>query len=137
LIISEGDISLKINAPWVIKNTVWKTDGDEEGCYARGRVGALDWVRRVFFIYRVRVVLKIPFEDPLVLNYVRAGCDLVQVIVLAVYYYVSPVVNSLFRAFWCFIERYQMKRKNDQTLLKYGTSLHFTPPVYLSDLPFL
>ncbi|KIK02184.1 hypothetical protein K443DRAFT_97442, partial [Laccaria amethystina LaAM-08-1] len=51
----------------------------------------------------VRVVLKIPFEDPLVLNYVRAGCDLVQVIVLAVYYYVSPV----------------MKRKNDQTLLKY------------------
>ena len=45
------------------------------------------------------VARKIPFEDPLVLNYVRAGYVLAQVIVLAVYYYVSLVVSSLFRAF--------------------------------------
>ena len=45
------------------------------------------------------VARKIPFEDPLVLNYVRAGYVLAQVIVLAVYYYVSLVVSSLSRAF--------------------------------------
>ena len=45
------------------------------------------------------VARKIPFEDPLVLNYVRAGYVLAQVIVLAVYYYVSLVVSSLFRSF--------------------------------------
>ena len=33
------------------------------------------------------------------LNYVRAGYVLAQVIVLAVYYYVSLVVSSLFRSF--------------------------------------
>jgi len=44
------------------------------------------------------VARKIPFEDPLVLNYVRAGYVLAQVIVLAVYYYVSLVVSFLIRA---------------------------------------
>jgi hypothetical protein len=44
------------------------------------------------------VARKIPFEDPLVLNYVRAGYVLAQVIVLGVYYYVSLVVSALFRA---------------------------------------
>ncbi|EDR07119.1 PHO88-related membrane protein [Laccaria bicolor S238N-H82] len=51
----------------------------------------------------MQLARKIPFEDPLVLNYVRAGYVLAQVIVLAVYYYVSLVI----------------KRKNDQTVLKY------------------
>ncbi|KIK02194.1 hypothetical protein K443DRAFT_677834 [Laccaria amethystina LaAM-08-1] len=51
----------------------------------------------------MQLARKIPFEDPLVLNYVRAGYVLAQVIVLGVYYYVSLVI----------------KRKNDQTVLKY------------------
>lgn len=38
---------------------------------------------------------KIPFEDPVVLNYVRLGYVAVQVIVLGVYYYISTIVRFL------------------------------------------
>jgi len=46
---------------------------------------------------------KIPFDDPEVLTYVRIGYVVSQVLILAVYYYVSMVI----------------KKKNDKTVLKY------------------
>ncbi|KAG9316106.1 inorganic phosphate transporter [Chiua virens] len=55
----------------------------------------------------------IPFDDPAVLNYVRVGYVLSQVIILGTYFYVS----------------YKIKQKNDQTVLKYDISLiHFQSP---------
>ncbi|KAF5311542.1 hypothetical protein D9758_018768 [Tetrapyrgos nigripes] len=45
----------------------------------------------------------IPFDNPEVLNYVRIAYAVTQLTILAVYYYVTMVV----------------KRKNDQTVLKY------------------
>ncbi|KAJ6469756.1 inorganic phosphate transporter [Mycena polygramma] len=51
----------------------------------------------------MQVARKIPFDDPDVLNYVRIGYVVVQVIVLGVYYYISMAIKS----------------KNDQTVLKY------------------
>ncbi|KII84326.1 hypothetical protein PLICRDRAFT_57735 [Plicaturopsis crispa FD-325 SS-3] len=51
----------------------------------------------------MQVARKIPFEDPDVLNYVRIGYVSAQLIVLAVYYYISL----------------KIKQKNDQTVLKY------------------
>ncbi|KAF8887877.1 PHO88-related membrane protein [Gymnopilus junonius] len=51
----------------------------------------------------MQLARKIPFDDPVVLNYVRIGYVAVQVIVLAVFYYVSLTI----------------KKKNDQTVLKY------------------
>ncbi|KAF8808761.1 PHO88-related membrane protein [Phlegmacium glaucopus] len=51
----------------------------------------------------MQLARKIPFDDPVVLNYVRIGYVVSQVVMLAVYYYVSMTI----------------KRKNDQTVLKY------------------
>ncbi|KDR72424.1 hypothetical protein GALMADRAFT_270806 [Galerina marginata CBS 339.88] len=51
----------------------------------------------------MQLARKIPFDDPVTLNYVRVGYVSVQLIMLAVYYYVSLTI----------------KRKNDQTVLKY------------------
>ncbi|RXW20201.1 hypothetical protein EST38_g5647 [Candolleomyces aberdarensis] len=51
----------------------------------------------------MQLARKIPFEDPDVLLYVRIGYVSVQLIVLAIYYYVST----------------QVKKKNDLTVLKY------------------
>ncbi|KAF8236713.1 inorganic phosphate transport PHO88 [Tricholoma matsutake] len=51
----------------------------------------------------MQLARKIPFEDPEVLNYVRIAYVAAQVIILGAYYYVS----------------YAVKRKNDQTVLKY------------------
>jgi len=51
----------------------------------------------------MQLARKIPFEDPLVLNYVRLAYVVSQLVMLAAYYYVSIAV----------------KRKNDQTVLKY------------------
>ncbi|KAF9474944.1 PHO88-related membrane protein [Pholiota conissans] len=51
----------------------------------------------------MQLARKIPFDDPVVLNYVRVGYVVSQVIVLAIYYYVSLAI----------------KKKNDQTVLKY------------------
>lgn len=43
------------------------------------------------------VARKIPFEDPVILNYVRIGYIVSQVLILGAYYYVSLAVCSLFR----------------------------------------
>ncbi|THH03208.1 hypothetical protein EW145_g6440 [Phellinidium pouzarii] len=51
----------------------------------------------------MQLARKINFEDPEVLTYVRVGYVSVQLIVLAVYYYISM----------------KIKQKNDQTVLKY------------------
>ncbi|KAJ6561227.1 PHO88-related membrane protein [Mycena vulgaris] len=51
----------------------------------------------------MQVARKIPFEDPDILNYVRIGYVVVQVVVLGIYYYISMAIKS----------------KNDQTVLKY------------------
>lgn len=51
----------------------------------------------------MQVARKIPFDDPVVLSYVRMAYIGVQLFVLAVYYFVSVKIKS----------------KNDQTILKY------------------
>jgi len=51
----------------------------------------------------MQLARKIPFDDPEVLNYVRIAYVTAQVTVLGIYYYIS----------------YTIKRKNDQTVLKY------------------
>ncbi|KAG2017295.1 inorganic phosphate transporter, variant 2 [Coprinopsis cinerea AmutBmut pab1-1] len=51
----------------------------------------------------MQLARRIPFDDPVTLNYVRLGYVVVQLIALATYYYLSTVV----------------KKKNDQTVLKY------------------
>ncbi|TCD61821.1 hypothetical protein EIP91_007866 [Steccherinum ochraceum] len=51
----------------------------------------------------MQLARKIPFDDPVTLNYVRIGYVVVQVLVLGVYFFVSQKVKS----------------KNDQTVLKY------------------
>jgi len=62
----------------------------------------------------MQLARKIPFDDPLVLNYVRIGYVVSQIIMLGVYYYVSLAI----------------KRKNDQTVLKY-----VEPPAPMSQEP--
>ncbi|KAI6035732.1 inorganic phosphate transporter [Pisolithus marmoratus] len=57
----------------------------------------------------MQLARKIPFDDPVVLNYVRVGYITSQIIILGTYFYVS----------------YKVKQKNDQTVLKYGTALFF------------
>ncbi|EKM77875.1 hypothetical protein AGABI1DRAFT_86121 [Agaricus bisporus var. burnettii JB137-S8] len=57
----------------------------------------------VVSLVAMQMARKIPFEDPVVLGYVRIGYITAQVIILATYYYVSLAI----------------KRKNDQTVLKY------------------
>ncbi|KAF8322534.1 inorganic phosphate transporter [Clavulina sp. PMI_390] len=51
----------------------------------------------------MQLARKIPFENPEVLNYVRAGYVAVQLLSIAVYFYTSSVI----------------KKKNDLTVLKY------------------
>lgn len=51
----------------------------------------------------MQVARRIPFDDPVVLNYVRLGYIASQLIILGTYFYVS----------------YKVKQKNDQTVLKY------------------
>ncbi|KAF8657837.1 hypothetical protein AX16_002153 [Volvariella volvacea WC 439] len=51
----------------------------------------------------MQLARRIPFDDPQVLFYVRGGYVLAQLIIVSVYYYISTVI----------------KRKNDQTVLKY------------------
>jgi len=62
----------------------------------------------------MQLARKIPFDDPVVLNYVRLAYVLSQVVMLGVYYYVSLAI----------------KRKNDQTVLKY-----VEPPAPMSKEP--
>jgi len=69
------------------------------------------------------VARKIPFDDPVTLNYVRIGYVVSQVIMLAAYYYVSMAVGLHFSIHLPQLTIYhQIKRKNDQTVLKYGKS---------------
>lgn len=51
----------------------------------------------------MQLARRIPFDDPVVLNYVRLGYITSQIIILGTYFYVS----------------YKVKQKNDQTVLKY------------------
>ncbi|KAF6757011.1 inorganic phosphate transporter [Ephemerocybe angulata] len=51
----------------------------------------------------MQLARRIPFDDPVTLNYVRAGYVTVQLLVLLTYYYVST----------------KIKAKNDLTVLKY------------------
>jgi len=51
----------------------------------------------------MQVARKIPFEDPVVLNYVRIAYAVTQLVTLSVYFYTS----------------YKIKGKNDQTVLKF------------------
>ncbi|KAF9049113.1 inorganic phosphate transporter [Panaeolus papilionaceus] len=51
----------------------------------------------------MQLARKIPFDDPVVLNYVRIAYVGSQLLALAIYYYVSLTI----------------KKKNDQTVLKY------------------
>jgi len=50
----------------------------------------------------MQVARKIPFDDPVVLNYVRGGYIVTQIISIAVFLYISR----------------KIKQKNDKTLLK-------------------
>ena len=51
----------------------------------------------------MQLAKRVPFDDPVTLNYVRVAYVSVQVLILGVYYYLSTIV----------------KQKNDQTVLKY------------------
>jgi len=57
----------------------------------------------VISLVAMQVARKIPFDNPEVLNYVRIAYAAMQLFQLAVYYYTSTVI----------------KKKNDQTVLKY------------------
>jgi len=54
----------------------------------------------------MQIARRIPFDDPVVLNYVRLGYVLSQIIIVGTYFFVS----------------YKIKQKNDQTVLKYVDS---------------
>ncbi|KAF8554018.1 inorganic phosphate transporter [Imleria badia] len=54
----------------------------------------------------MQIARRIPFDDPVVLNYVRLGYVLSQIIIIGTYFFVS----------------YKVKQKNDQTVLKYVDS---------------
>ncbi|KIM58387.1 hypothetical protein SCLCIDRAFT_1191462 [Scleroderma citrinum Foug A] len=57
----------------------------------------------------MQVARRIPFDDPVVLNYVRLGYITSQIIILGTYFYISyKACQNLF-----------IKQKNDQTVLKY------------------
>jgi hypothetical protein len=68
------------------------------------------------------VARKIPFDDPEVLNYVRIAYVTAQVTVLGIYYYISYTVRSMSccTPLTATDISSQIKRKNDQTVLKYG-----------------
>ena len=48
----------------------------------------------------MQVARKIPFDDPQVLNYVRVGYVVSQLIILTVYYYVSTTVRPALSNFY-------------------------------------
>ncbi|KAI9457036.1 inorganic phosphate transporter [Boletus coccyginus] len=54
----------------------------------------------------MQIARRIPFDDPVILNYVRLGYVLSQIIIIGTYFFVS----------------YKVKQKNDQTVLKYVES---------------
>ncbi|CAA7265624.1 unnamed protein product [Cyclocybe aegerita] len=68
----------------------------------------------VISLVAMQAARRIPFDDPDTLNLVRAGYVASQVIILAVYYYVSMTI----------------KKKNDQTVLKY-----VEPPAAMTQEP--
>ncbi|KAH6902107.1 inorganic phosphate transporter [Coprinopsis sp. MPI-PUGE-AT-0042] len=51
----------------------------------------------------MQLAKRVPFDDPVILNYVRVAYVSVQLVILGVYYYLSTIV----------------KQKNNQTVLKY------------------
>ncbi|THU97539.1 inorganic phosphate transport PHO88 [Dendrothele bispora CBS 962.96] len=57
----------------------------------------------VISLAAMQLARRIPFENPEVLNYVRIGYACTQLVILGVYYYITM----------------QVKKKNDQTVLKY------------------
>ncbi|KAF5359229.1 hypothetical protein D9756_002866 [Leucocoprinus leucothites] len=57
----------------------------------------------VVSLVAMQLARRIPFDDPVVLNYVRMGYVTAQVIILGTYFWVSLTIKS----------------KNDQTVLKY------------------
>ncbi|KAK7435618.1 phosphate transporter (Pho88) [Stygiomarasmius scandens] len=57
----------------------------------------------VISLAAMQLARRIPFENPEVLTYVRIGYAATQLVILGVYYYVTM----------------QVKKKNDQTILKY------------------
>ena len=68
---------------------------------------------------------RINFENPETLNYVRVGYVTTQLVILGIYYYVSVIVSVVLFFFFIMHMRLkdsllQVKRKNDQTVLKYG-----------------
>jgi hypothetical protein len=69
------------------------------------------------------VARRIAFDDPVILNYVRIGYVTAQVTILATYYWVSLTVRLL-ALLYSFLTVLQVKRKNDQTVLKYGEFCH-------------
>jgi len=75
----------------------------------------------LFSLGAMQVARKIDFKDPDVLNYVRIAYVTAQVIMLALYGYVS----------------YTIRRKNDQTVLRYvePTGTFSTGPGKLIDIP--
>ena len=68
---------------------------------------------------------RIPFDDPQVLTYVRMAYVATQVTVLGVYYYVGMQVRLLLSkpSPPILIFYSQIRKKNDQTVLKYGACL--------------
>jgi len=60
----------------------------------------------------MQVARKIPFDDPVVLNYVRAGYIIAQGISIAVFFYISA----------------KIKQKDDKTVLKYVEPKALTNP---------
>ncbi|EKM76140.1 hypothetical protein AGABI1DRAFT_131652 [Agaricus bisporus var. burnettii JB137-S8] len=71
----------------------------------------------VVSLVTMQMARKIPLEDPVVLGYVRIAYITAQVVILATYYYVSLAVylsSKHVSLIWS-----QIKRKNDQIVLRY------------------
>lgn len=73
------------------------------------------------------VARRLPLDDPEWLFYLRAGYISVQLIAIAAYLYTSSVVRLPRLMFsqvdfmlTCRLTNIQIKKKNDQTVLKYG-----------------
>ena len=80
------------------------------------------------------VARRIPFDDPEILHYVRIAYVVTQIIVLAIYYFVSSAVSSSVSKKLGSDSTTQVKAKNDQTVLKYGWSLpHFSFVSFVDD----
>ena len=71
----------------------------------------------------MQLARRIPFDNPQVLLAVRVAYVVTQVVVLGVYYYISTKVCAGLRYLSLhelIFHKYQIKAKNDQTVLKYG-----------------